>query len=321
MTAINELLRNVVDYAGLFPPAGLTMDAVVKNYALYVGTPQAEMLGRLIVPTSRLDEFLVAANDLDSDVENPAPWLISALLPPIELGSTGQLQTSAFDNALATIAEFNAVQNKHETAYVVDTIEVKTSSPESAVAIIDHLPDHLNSFLEVNWNEDPEPLIFAISKHKKTKPIFAKIRTGAITPELIPSPNSVARFIACCARHRVGFKATAGLHHPIRANQKLTYENDSPTARMHGFLNVFIGTVFAFALGLEEPELTEILANEDPNQFVFEKKSLNWKASTVSLEQIIQVRDSGIISFGSCSFTEPTVELLDIPGQSYQSIF
>src|SRR3954466_16148905 len=45
---------------------------------------------------------------------------------------------------------------------------------------------------------------------------FAKVRTGGVTPDAIPSAETLARFIHECARRRLAFKATAGLHHAIR---------------------------------------------------------------------------------------------------------
>ena len=46
---------------------------------------------------------------------------------------------------------------------------------------------------------------------------FAKIRTGGVTPEAIPSIEQLAAFILACADRQLAFKATAGLHHPVRA--------------------------------------------------------------------------------------------------------
>ena len=64
-------------------------------------------------------------------------------------------------------------------------------------------------------------------------------------PEAIPDPADLARFIAACAAAGVPWKATAGLHHPVRAEQALTYEPGAPRAVMHGFLNVFAAAAFA----------------------------------------------------------------------------
>ena len=55
---------------------------------------------------------------------------------------------------------------------------------------------------------------------------FAKIRTGGLTPNNIPSVYSVAEFIRHQARAKRAFKATAGLHHPVRGTYALTVNVD-----------------------------------------------------------------------------------------------
>ena len=55
MTAMRQLLQNIVDYAGLFPPAGLSLPAVVENYRAYTNHENSWMLSRLIVPATKLE--------------------------------------------------------------------------------------------------------------------------------------------------------------------------------------------------------------------------------------------------------------------------
>ena len=55
--ALRSLLTGLIDYAGLFPPAGLGMEAAVRNYDSYVRDEHAWMLGRFIVPAARLAEY------------------------------------------------------------------------------------------------------------------------------------------------------------------------------------------------------------------------------------------------------------------------
>lgn len=55
------LLENLIDYAGLFPPAELPMAEAVKNFAAYRQSEHSWMLGKFIVPASRLEEFEQAA--------------------------------------------------------------------------------------------------------------------------------------------------------------------------------------------------------------------------------------------------------------------
>ena len=136
---------------------------------------------------------------------------------------------------------------------------------------------------------------------------FAKIRTGGLTPEQIPSVPAVAAFIRRQARERRPFKATAGLHHPVRGAYPLTYEPDSPRAVMHGFLNVLLASAFAWQG--HENLVESILAEQDPAQFRFMDELAIWRGSELTTGKIVTARRDFIHSFGSCSFEEPVHDL------------
>ena len=85
----------------------------------------------------------------------------------------------------------------------------------------------------------PAPLVAAIARRGGR----AKMRTGGVTAEAFPTAAQVLRFLRACTEARVPFKATAGLHHPLRAEYRLTYAPDSPRGTMFGFLNVFLTAV------------------------------------------------------------------------------
>ena len=137
---------------------------------------------------------------------------------------------------------------------------------------------------------------------------FAKIRTGGLTPDAIPTPESLAEFIFDAARRPVPFKATAGLHHAVRAERSLTYAADSPRAMMHGFLNVFIAAAFAWC-GADYSQLVAIVAETDPRAFEFHDAELRWRGNIVSTQQVAFAREAFAHSFGSCSFEEPVADL------------
>lgn len=134
---------------------------------------------------------------------------------------------------------------------------------------------------------------------------FAKIRTGGVKPEAIPSPKDVAAFIIACAERRLPFKATAGLHHPIRAEYALTYETNAPRAVMHGFLNVLMAAAFAWQ---GEKNIEAIIAETDASAFTFDGGA-KWRGLELTAEQIKDARDNFMHSIGSCSFDEPVLEL------------
>lgn len=134
---------------------------------------------------------------------------------------------------------------------------------------------------------------------------FAKIRTGGLKPEAIPAPADVAAFILACADRKLPFKATAGLHHPIRSEQPLTYEANAPRAVMHGFINVLMAAAFAWH---GERYIEPIIAEEDAKAFSF-GEGANWRNRSLTNSQIKDARDHFVHSVGSCSFEEPVQDL------------
>ena len=224
MQTIEILANKLIDYAGLFPPAGLPMQSVAKNYGEYADGPSAAMLGRLVIPSSRLEEFESLSVHLLPDTTKSKPWRISALVPPTDTENAG------FDAALLAIESFNERHLKPQQGKaVVDAIEIKAASDSQVREIGAALPPDILAFIEIPHADDPTELIRTIGSaetHEKSQ-LFAKIRTGGVTEDLIPPADQVARFITTCAKTGVGFKATAGLHNPWRCDAKLTYEPDS----------------------------------------------------------------------------------------------
>ena len=59
--ALRSLLSGLIDYAGLFPPAGLGMAEAVRNYDTYVRGEHAWMLGRFVLSAGQIGEAMAAA--------------------------------------------------------------------------------------------------------------------------------------------------------------------------------------------------------------------------------------------------------------------
>jgi len=115
------------------------------------------------------------------------------------------------------------------------------------------------------------------------------------------------RFLGTCLREAVPFKATAGLHHPLRGVYPLTYEPGSACGRMYGFLNVFLATAF-LAAGLGEADAGELLEESDPDTLTFGAADVTWRSLCLPLDRLAQSRRL-LTSFGSCSFREPIDDL------------
>jgi hypothetical protein len=290
-TSLRVLMRAIVDYAGLFPPASLPLASAVGEYAKHREGPFAWVLGRFILPAARLDEFEDASHE-DVPREGARSWALSALLG------------SDIEEDIARIEAFNARhRDARAGAVLVDTVEIKTHSTRDVERAAELLDRRFDTYMEVPVVEDPAELLSAIAQTRAK----AKIRTGGVTPDAFPSSAQVARFIVRCLGHQVPFKATAGLHHPIRADYPLTYASDAPETTMFGFLNLLLA-VAAMHAGLPEQSARAILDERDANAFQFDERGASWRGSSISREVLERARES-VTAFGSCSFSEPIGDL------------
>jgi hypothetical protein len=291
MSAIHILLRNSIDYAGLFPPAELDMKSSVENYSGYKASPSSWALGRFVVPVKRLVELETTAEPH----LRPAgePWLLTALLG------------AEVESDIAAIDEFNQRQRSSAIGnLVVDSVELRANSVVSAETAIRRIPAHLQAYIEIPIDGDPSELIGVIARLGRR----AKVRTGGVTSDAFPDARDLIRFMVNCNRRGVAFKATAGLHHPFRAEYRLTYQPDSPSGTMFGFLNLFLAAGFLQS-GMDDRQAERVLEERSVDAFQLEDDAVHWRQYSLSLDQLEQSRRQGLVSFGSCSFTEPLEEL------------
>jgi len=297
---VGTLLAHAIDYAGLFPPAQLDMPGAVAEYASYVASPDAWALGRFVVPAGRLDELATVASEGPPSHERSlgsAPWgfRLSAVLGA-DLASDGE-----------RVVAFNAAHQYHEPQRwwsAVDAVELRAPTVDAVVRALRTVPHDLDRFVEIPVTGDPALLLRAIG----TAGAFAKVRTGGTSPDAFPSSDDLARFLATCVAERVRFKATAGLHHPLRGEYALTYEPESANATMYGFLNVFLATALLRA-GMPQSVARELLEEQDSKAVLFDDRGVRWRTHRLSVDQLLDAREIAIQSFGSCSFREPIDDL------------
>lgn len=293
MDGLHALLEGSIDYAGLFPPAGLDMPSAVANYADYRRGPDRWALGRFVVPAARLQELETAAADLAPSAPSADAWPLAVLL------------ADAGPEELRALGEFNCRHAAQGApALSGDVVEVKADSVAAVERIGAAVPRYLRAYVEVPLRPDPAPLLAAIGRIGAR----AKVRTGGVTADAFPAAADLARFLAACAAAGVAFKATAGLHHPLRAEYRLTYRPDSATGTMYGFLNVFLAAAF-LREGMAEADAVRLLEERDPGAIRFSAGGVEWRGRRLEAEEIARAREAGIVGFGSCSFTEPLGDL------------
>lgn len=287
MSAAESLLRRVVDYAGLFPPAALDMETAVSNYQDYLRSDHGWMLGSFVVSAARLEEFVAVFEQVCCG-ERESPWTVSIVC-------AGE----AADDA-RRIADFR------QGAVFIGSLEAKAANPRIAEEVLERLPAARARYVEF-----PPELAAEMLPVLADRGAWAKIRMGGMTPETIPGPESVEHFLMACARERMRFKATAGLHHAIRRTRALTGASDGKRATMHGFLNLFLAAALAY-FGADQEAIVRTLSEEDASAFQVDDELIRWHDQILIADQIERVRSEFAMSFGSCSFTEPVDDMKEM---------
>jgi hypothetical protein len=298
--AAQILLSRLIDYAGLFPPAALNMLQAVTNYDAYQRSEHSWMLGRFIVPAARLNEFDETLAGLNAGVSKP--WSLSVLLGTDVPADLARIVSF---NAKGSAAIGSAGGGQECPPHTrVESAEVKANTPDDVKRLAAIIPRELATYFEIPLVGREGDCIAAIAECG----CGAKIRTGGETEDKFPDSAQVIDFMKLCANARVPFKATAGLHHPIRSVHRLTYQPDSASTLMHGFLNVFLAAAFLRA-GMEPRVAVELLEERSSKAMSFDAEGIMWREHRLTMSEIASARQGFSISFGSCSFTEPIDDL------------
>ena len=289
-SALRTLVAGVVDYAGLFPPAALDMSAAVLHYAQCRAGHDAWILGRFVVPAARLDQWESAA----------------AGLAPVDALSWNGARLSAllsgeFARESELITAFNA---RAPFGVQIDVAEGRSATPDAVLAMAAAMPDDVMLYAEVSHRDDPLPMLQAV----RDASVRAKIRTGGITPDAFPQPSEIVRFLRRCHELGITAKATAGLHHPLRGEYRLTYDTDAVRGIMYGFLNVFLAAA-AIRAGATDAVATGILQATDRSSIDVADEHLTVCGFVLDGAVLAETRESALVAFGSCSFREPVDEL------------
>src|SRR5262245_34981334 len=215
-------MEGAIDYAGLFPPAGLDMKTAVRNFAEYRQGQHAWMLGRFVVPVGQLSEFVQAAADFRVPAKT---WRLTAL-PGSDLASD---------------LERLRIVAAQQPALIIESVEIKATNASEIEQATKLAPRSFTKYFEIPIGNDPRELAPALRQRGSR----VKVRTGGTSAESIPGTTDLARFITRCVAADVLFKATAGLHHPLRGVHSLTATAGGPSARMHGFLNLMLAATLA----------------------------------------------------------------------------
>ena len=251
---VDTLLAGLIDYAGLFPPAALPMRDAVSRYAEHRRGADRAMLGRFVVPAARLAEFTTEVDRLPFGAPTPVdPWSLAVLAT-----ATDAPMLRAFGATYGGCLTADVVEAKADDVAMIEAIAVAFGSATGS-ASADASAPIATVYVELPLQADLPLLVAALGRLG----LRAKVRTGGLTPDAIPAPADLLRFLTCCVRAGVPFKATAGLHHPLRGEYPLTGDADGPRATMYGFLNIFLTAAFLHE-GVDASAVAPLLEERDP---------------------------------------------------------
>ncbi len=267
-----QLLHELIDDAGLFPPARLPMPAAIEAHLHNRDGAHGPLVGRFLVPASRFSE-------LEAELA-------------VQLGDgravrVGLINDLPVDELMARFAHLRGDR------YRIELFEV--AAPTSSLLDLQTLAGELHVpgrsgevFIELprteGWDSDLEVKLAAI----KAFGHGAKLRTGGVVPEAFPSEVEVATFIRAAIAVATPFKLTAGLHNALRHTDPETgFEH-------HGFLNI--------ALAVADPGDAERWLGERDGAVVADAVRAIDPARVRSLWR----------AYGSCSIDEPAADLIQL---------
>jgi hypothetical protein len=275
------LMAGVVDYAGLFPPAALSMRDALTAYAAARDGADGLLLGRFVVPAARLAEMR------DHVTAAPAPLHLSVIVT--DRSETDIAALSLCDGA----------------PLILDALECKPRDLDG----IDWLADATTGLgADVYVEVDPAVELPRWLDRLAARGLRAKIRTGGTVATAFQPAAAIVDFMSAAIGAGVPFKATAGLHHAVRGRYRLTYEPDSADAVMHGYLNVLLAAA-TLRNGQPRHLAEQVLQQDDRSALVFDDEAIRWSGFEWSADVLRATRADSLIGFGSCSISEPAGEI------------
>jgi hypothetical protein len=325
-------LADIVDYAGLFPPARLSLDQSIRNYARYRQEPEGWMLARFVCPAGQLSELSTYIAELFA---GESPLRISAL------GRGGETEAAFIENLRLDLESVSRFRERHGNGAAVECFEAKLPREligdqyrrvvRSVLAQATDAFDRarlttLPRFYEIPLAKDCRlsvnavaRTLAALNRRLARTPVYGKgagaldrgiagikLRCGGLEPGAIPSVAQVATVIQESVHAGVSLKFTAGLHQPARRVDPCL------DVYVHGFLNLFAAGILADTLDLDFSDIAAIIEEEDFREFRFSEDFFGWDGAEATVSEIEYARQHRVIGFGSCSFDEPRAALAEL---------
>jgi hypothetical protein len=295
LDARTAAFAGLIDYAGLFPPASLSMGEAVAEYLEAGRGATRWVTGRFLSRSSQLEEL--AAVTAATLRRGEHPWQIGMIVD-MSPGAAAALGRE-FQREMAPAMSITATEAKLAAPAVTDA-----GSLIDTLATIDR---DMAIFVEVDSAGSMEQQLHSVSTalRDRGRAGGAKLRCGGIDPDAFPSVETVATFIWEATMLSLPFKATAGLHQPIRH-----HDPDLDVWR-HGFVNLLLACA-ACDGGEDMTTVTRIIGETEPSAFTFTSMAASWRGIAFPGSALRRARRSGMVAYGSCDLAEPIDALVGL---------
>ena len=283
----------LIDYAGVFPPASLSMSEAVDTYSRLRSGDRAWVAGRFLCRASQLTDLAaVATGTFRAGV---TPWEIGVIfdLAPGESAANASDFQAEMDPVMTIAAA--------EARLSVPTAEAVESLLDAMLSVSGELVPFVEVDSSSSISDQVKLIASALGERRRVG--GAKLRCGGATPGMFPTPGEVAEFIMSVATVRLPFKATAGLHRPIRH-----FDRDAGVTR-HGFLNILMAAALAES-GMDRDGVESVITETDDDAFTMTATFASWRGHELPGSALRRMRRKGFIAFGSCDLDEP-IEALE----------
>ena len=307
-SAKRALLERLIDDAALFPPAELPMRRALRAHARHRESAYSWVDGRFVVAASRLVEFASARSASDGPLE------LSVVLDAGTLGAKGDTVRADLER-VERVRELDGVTVGSFEARLPGVTFDETALQRIVADIGDRYQNvpvafWYESAYDAGWTAPPQRWLGVLATARASAPpsltLGAKVRCGGPAPGATLSVLDLAEFLTAAHAHDVPWKASAGLHHPVRGSHGV-----EGGVVQHGFLNLLFAGIALHAGALDAARVAEVLGETDAEAFVVDPVHAAWREVRVEPEQIAAARER-CVSFGSCSFDEPVNDLREL---------
>lgn len=290
-------LCDLIDDAGLYPPACLPLgDALARHRAVRSG-PQGWLVARFLCGVDTVGAVA------DAVVGDELPWRLAVTV-------TGDTATQ-LHAGVATARD--ACERRGEA---LEQIEVRLPagaaipSVESVAALAgqagttaadDGAPLILCEPSDSTEPEIVEATLAAVRAARESgRAVGLKLRCGGSAR--VPSAETLAEALSGAATAGAPLKATAGLHHAQRHHDRQLGSWE------HGFVNLLAAATLA-AAGAETAVVAACLDDDEPDAFALDTTSLRWRDEHAAPRSLRAMRARLLRGVGSCNLQEPIDEL------------